>query len=104
MQLLDQNKIEIIVTDTQGVRHDADHGFELSVKPLASGFACFVNGAYEEGLSGEHSVLFCGRDEVIELKHTVFSREVFAVGAVRAAKYMAGIEEPGMYDMANVLA
>lgn len=55
-------------------------------------------------IPGEHSVLFCGRDEVIELKHTVFSREVFAAGAVRAAKYMAGIGEPGIYDMANVLA
>jgi len=69
MQLLDQNKIEIIVTDTQGVRHDADHGFELSVKPLASGFACFVNGAYEEGLSGEHSVLLRQREQKTSLDY-----------------------------------
>ena len=49
--------------------------------------------AHEIGISairggtivGEHSVLFCGRDEIIEIKHTALSREVFAVGAVDAA-------------------
>ena len=53
---------------------------------------------------GEHEVIFCGPDEVIEFKHTAHSREVFANGAVSAAKYMAGITQPGMYDMNDVLA
>ncbi|MBQ6540679.1 MAG: 4-hydroxy-tetrahydrodipicolinate reductase [Oscillospiraceae bacterium] len=68
-------------------------------------------GADEIGISsirggtivGEHSVIFAGPDEVIELKHTAYSREVFAQGAVRAAKYMAGIKEPGMYDMSDII-
>lgn len=54
-------------------------------------------------IPGEHSVLFAGTDEVIEFKHTVYSREVFAAGAVKAAKFMAGVKEPGMYDMSDVL-
>ena len=53
---------------------------------------------------GEHSVLFCGRDEIIEIKHTALSREVFAVGAVDAAAFMAGCTQPGMYDMNDVIA
>ncbi len=53
---------------------------------------------------GEHSVLFCGRDEVIEIKHTALSREVFAAGAVDAAEFMAGDLRPGMYDMNDVIA
>ena len=53
---------------------------------------------------GEHEVIFAGLDEVIELKHTAASRDVFAVGAVRAAKYLAKINTPGLYNMSDVLA
>lgn len=53
---------------------------------------------------GEHSVLFCGRDEIIEIKHSALSREVFAVGAVDAAAFMATCSQPGMYDMTDVIS
>ena len=52
---------------------------------------------------GEHEVIFAGLDEVIELKHQAASRDVFAVGAVRAAKFLAKINKPGMYNMSDVL-
>lgn len=52
---------------------------------------------------GEHEVIFAGTDEVIEIKHTAYSKSVFAKGAVEAAKYLAG-RKPGMYDMADVIA
>jgi 4-hydroxy-tetrahydrodipicolinate reductase len=52
---------------------------------------------------GEHEVIFAGIDEVIEIKHTAYSKSVFAKGAVEAAKYLAG-KKPGMYDMADVIA
>lgn len=51
---------------------------------------------------GEHSVIFAGCDEVIEIKHSAASKEVFAVGAVRAAKFMAG-KAPGLYNMSDVI-
>ncbi|MDR0839182.1 MAG: 4-hydroxy-tetrahydrodipicolinate reductase [Oscillospiraceae bacterium] len=53
---------------------------------------------------GDHEVIFAGTDEIIEIRHTAYSREVFAVGAVRAAKFMAGVKKPGMYDMSDLLA
>jgi len=53
---------------------------------------------------GEHEVIFAGPNEVLELKHTAQSREVFANGAVVAAKFMAGVEKPGLYDMNDALA
>ena len=53
---------------------------------------------------GEHEVLFCGQDEVVTFKHTAYSREVFANGAVTAARFLAKVEKPGMYDMNDVLA
>lgn len=52
---------------------------------------------------GEHEIIFAGLDEVIEIKHTALSRDVFASGAVRAAIYLAGITEPGLYDMYDIL-
>jgi len=51
---------------------------------------------------GVHDVIFAGQDEVIELRHTAASRDVFAVGALKAAKYMID-KPPGMYNMKDVL-
>ncbi len=51
---------------------------------------------------GEHEVLFAGMDEVIEFKHTAFSRGVFGKGAVEAAKYLSG-KPAGRYDMSDVI-
>ncbi len=51
---------------------------------------------------GEHSVLFAGNDEVIEVKHTAMGKEVFAVGAIKAAKYLVG-KQPGMYNMEDLV-
>ena len=52
---------------------------------------------------GEHEVIFAGLDEIIELRHSAASREVFATGAVRAAKFLAGVSAPGLYDMRDLL-
>ena len=51
---------------------------------------------------GEHEVLFAGIDEVIEIKHTAYSKSVFAKGAVEAAKFLAG-KPAGMYNMSDVI-
>ncbi len=51
---------------------------------------------------GEHEVIFAGIDEVIEIKHTAYSKSVFAKGAVEAGKFLAG-KPAGMYDMADVI-
>lgn len=51
---------------------------------------------------GEHEVIFAGLDEVIEIKHTAYSRAVFGKGAVAAAAFLAG-KPAGMYDMSEVV-
>jgi 4-hydroxy-tetrahydrodipicolinate reductase len=51
---------------------------------------------------GEHAVLFAGQDEIIEFKHGAYSREVFAVGALKAAQFMKG-KPPGRYDMQDMI-
>ena len=52
---------------------------------------------------GEHSVIFAGNDEVIELKHTAASKEVFAAGAVKAAKFMKD-KGAGLYAMSDLIS
>lgn len=52
---------------------------------------------------GIHEIMFAGRDEIIEIKHTAMSREIFANGAVKAAKYLAAGRTPGMYDMSMLV-
>lgn len=51
---------------------------------------------------GEHEVIFAGQDEVIEFKHTAYSRAIFGKGAVSAAMYLAG-QPAGLYDMSHVI-
>lgn len=51
---------------------------------------------------GEHEIFFCGEDEVIEFKHTAYSKSIFAKGAIEAAKFLAG-QPAGMYDMSHVI-
>lgn len=52
---------------------------------------------------GEHEVMFCGEDEIVTLSHSARSKKVFAAGAVKAAKWLAG-KPAGMYDMGDLLA
>ncbi len=51
---------------------------------------------------GEHDVIFAGHDEVITLSHSAQSKEVFAAGAVKAAKFIVG-KDAALYDMASIL-
>lgn len=51
---------------------------------------------------GEHSVIFAGLDEVLEITHKANSKEIFAAGAVKAAKFMKG-KPCGMYNMQNLV-
>lgn len=52
---------------------------------------------------GEHEILFAGADEVVEFKHTAYSKAIFGKGAVSAAKFLSG-KQNGMYDMKDVIA
>lgn len=52
---------------------------------------------------GEHTAIFAGTGERIELTHRAQSRDLFATGALRAAKWIAA-QAPGRYDMFDVLA
>lgn len=51
---------------------------------------------------GEHDIIFAGHDEVITLSHSAQSKEVFAVGSVNAAVFLAG-KPAGMYTMSDLI-
>ena len=52
---------------------------------------------------GDHDIIFAGTDEVIELKHSAHSKEVFAVGAVKAAKFITD-KPAGLYNMNDIIS
>lgn len=55
-------------------------------------------------IPGEHTIYFFGPDEVIEIKHRALSRKIFALGAIKAAKWIIDSgEEFGFYSMNDVL-
>jgi 4-hydroxy-tetrahydrodipicolinate reductase len=71
-------------------------------KPGTIGFATLRGG----DVVGEHTVLFAGAGERLELTHRATSRRNFAVGALRAARFVAALRnrgERGLFGMADVL-
>ena len=52
---------------------------------------------------GEHEVMFAGEDELITITHSARSKRVFAVGAIKAAKFVSG-KPTGVYAMKDLLA
>lgn len=78
------------VYDRSGIREKRDRS-EIGIHAVRGGT-----------IVGEHSVMFAGKDEVIEFNHSALSKEVFAVGAVKAAKFLAG-KSAGKYDMQNIM-
>ncbi len=50
---------------------------------------------------GEHDVIFAGHDEVVEIKHTAHSKDIFAKGSIVAAKFIVN-QNPGYYNMDNI--
>jgi len=61
-----------------------------------------VKSIREGEIVGDHTIIFTSPYERLEITHRAFSREVFAMGALRAAMWVVG-KKPGMYDMGDVL-
>ncbi|KAF1305852.1 4-hydroxy-tetrahydrodipicolinate reductase [Candidatus Enterococcus willemsii] len=53
-------------------------------------------------IPGEHTVIYAGDDEIIELKHTALSRDIFANGALKAGVFLAD-QSAGLYSMSDLL-
>ncbi len=53
-------------------------------------------------IAGEHTVIFAGNDEIIEINHSARSRDIFAEGALKAAAFIYG-KSPGLYNMNDMI-
>ncbi len=67
--------------------------------PHEIGFSSIRGGT----IVGEHEVIFAGHDEVITLSHTAASKEIFAVGAINAARFLTSCP-PGWYEMSDLIS
>ena len=62
------------------------------------GFATIRGG----DIVGDHTVMFCGLGERVEITHKASSRQPYALGSLRAARFIAG-RASGLFDMQDVL-
>ena len=76
---------------------DSDFGHRLLGSAM-TGFATIRGG----DIVGDHTALFAGIGERVEITHKASSRTTFAQGALRAALWLRG-RAPGLYDMQDVL-
>jgi 4-hydroxy-tetrahydrodipicolinate reductase len=84
--------------DLKGHAVFAREGVTGERDPLAIGFSAVRGG----DIVGDHTVMFAGTGERIEITHKSSSRNSYAQGALRAVRYLAG-QKPGLYDMFDVL-
>ena len=91
------------IADARGaqLKNIAIYGRKGSTGERPKGQIC-VHAIRGGNIVGEHTVIFAGEDETIEITHRAASRDVFAKGAIRAAKYIAD-KSPGLYDMQDVI-
>ena len=83
--------------------YDADYTYEReSVRKPREKNEIGISSVRGGTIVGVHDVIFAGHDEVIELRHTAASRDIFALGAIRAAKYIAG-KPARLYNMKDML-
>lgn len=79
--------------------YPAEYVFDRhSVRRQRKGTEIGISAVRGGTIVGDHEIIFAGNDEVIELSHHAASKEVFAVGAIKAGKFMKG-KPAGMYDM-----
>lgn len=74
------------------------HDIHEKRNPKEIGFSSIRGG----NIVGEHSVMFFGEHETFEIKHTSYSRDVFAEGALKAAEFIAS-QQPGFYGMDDMV-
>lgn len=80
-----------------------DYIFDHSIKREKRGKKELGISAVRGGsIVGEHEIIFAGIDEVVELKHTAYSKAIFAKGAITAAKFLKG-KGAGLYNMGDVI-
>lgn len=79
-----------------------DHVYGREGVPGARGHEIGIHALRGGTVAGDHSVFFFGPDETLELKHSAASRRIFALGAMRAARYVL-TQPAGLYNMDNVL-
>ena len=68
----------------------------------AVGIEAPIKAFRKDEVVGNHGIVFDGKQENIEIRHDAKSREVFVLGAVKAAKFVID-KNPGLYSMADVL-
>lgn len=87
----------------EGLNYEPEYTFERhSVRQKRGKHEIGISAMRGGTIVGEHEVMFAGRDEIITLSHSARSRDIFAVGALNAALFLAK-QPAGLYSMADLV-
>lgn len=93
----------LAIADALNEKEDFEYVYDRhSVRKARSPKEIGIHSVRGGTIVGEHTVLFAGNDEVIEIKHSAASREIFATGAIAAAGFLKG-KPAGMYSMKDIV-
>lgn len=87
-----------VINDDNNYRYIYDRTKSQSRDKREIGISAIRGGT----IPGTHTIMFAGEDELIEIKHTAFSKRIFAIGALKAAKFIVK-QTSGMYGMHDLL-
>ena len=93
LMLLDAVKKEIDVSEIYDRTkiHEMRNKNEVGISSIRAGT-----------INGDHTVIFAGDSEILEIKHSAGSKNIFANGAIKAAKFLLG-KEKGLYNFKDIL-
>lgn len=84
-----KNKLEVVCHQNNGGKVRSKN--EIGISSIRGG-----------NIVGEHSVQFFGENETFEIKHTAYSRNIYANGAIKAIRFITS-KENGLYDMQDII-
>jgi 4-hydroxy-tetrahydrodipicolinate reductase len=73
--------------------HDKNPNIDIDIE---------IESIREGDIPGEHTIIFSGNGEKLELKHTAYNRTIFATGAIKAAQFIVN-QKPGLYEMDSLI-
>ena len=93
----------LLANEIKSVRTDAEYKLGRAGNAKREKNEIGIHAVRAGNIVGDHEIIICTDSQTLTLRHEAHDRALFAEGALTAAKYLASVKEPGMYDMKTML-
>jgi len=92
------------MAEVASINMNSTSNYDEEIPPRKSGDTSIrICSFRKKNVVGEHEIIFSGNDEILRISHSAKKRDIFARGAIKAAKWITG-KPSGLYDMQDVLS